>query len=62
MSQIATDKASLSVSSADTDRGLQGDNILEIRGLKTYFFTEAGVVRAVDGVDLVVKRGEVLGV
>lgn len=38
------------------------ENILEIKGLKTYFFTEAGIVRAVDGVDLVVKRGEVLGI
>jgi len=37
------------------------ENILEIKGLKTYFFTEDGIVRAVDGVDLVVKRGEVLG-
>jgi oligopeptide/dipeptide ABC transporter ATP-binding protein len=41
---------------------VENNNILEIRGLKTQFFTEAGVVRAVDGVDLVVKRGEVLGV
>jgi peptide/nickel transport system ATP-binding protein len=37
-------------------------NILEIRGLKTQFFTEGGVVQAVDGVDFTVKRGEVLGV
>ncbi len=37
------------------------ENILEVRNLKTQFFTEAGVVRAVDGVDIVVKRGEVLG-
>jgi len=37
------------------------ENILEIRGLKTQFFTEDGVVRAVDGVDITVKRGEVLG-
>jgi oligopeptide/dipeptide ABC transporter ATP-binding protein len=36
-------------------------NILEVRGLKTYFFTEAGVVKAVDGVDLSVRQGEVLG-
>lgn len=35
--------------------------LLEVRGLKTHFFTESGVVRAVDGVDLVVRRGEVLG-
>ena len=37
------------------------DNILEVKGLKTYFFTDAGVVKAVDGVDFYVKRGEVLG-
>jgi oligopeptide/dipeptide ABC transporter ATP-binding protein len=37
------------------------DQILEVRGLKTYFFTDSGVVKAVDGVDLTVKRGEVLG-
>ncbi|HEY3344502.1 MAG TPA: ABC transporter ATP-binding protein [Anaerolineaceae bacterium] len=36
-------------------------NILEVRGLKTYFFTEEGVVKAVDGVDFSVKPGEVLG-
>lgn len=38
------------------------ENILEIKGLKTQFFTEAGIVRAVDGIDMNVKRGEVLGV
>lgn len=36
--------------------------ILEVKGLKTQFFTEGGVVRAVDGVDLHVRRGEVLGI
>jgi oligopeptide/dipeptide ABC transporter ATP-binding protein len=39
----------------------QNDKILEVKGLKTYFFTEAGVVKAVDGVDFSVKHGEVLG-
>lgn len=38
------------------------ENILEVKGLKTQFFTEAGIVRAVDGIDFHVKRGEVLGV
>lgn len=38
-----------------------GDTILEVRDLKTYFYTEDGVVKAVDGVDYSVKTGEVLG-
>lgn len=37
------------------------ENILEVKGLKTQFFTEAGAVKAVDDVSIVVKRGEVLG-
>src|ERR1700683_4456618 len=36
--------------------------LLEIRGLKTHFRTDDGMVRAVDGVDLVIDRGETLGV
>lgn len=39
-----------------------GDVLLEIKGLKTHFDTRDGVVKAVDGVDLYVNRGEVLGV
>jgi oligopeptide/dipeptide ABC transporter ATP-binding protein len=37
------------------------DTLLEVRNLKTYFYTEDGVVKAVDGVDISVGRGEVLG-
>jgi len=37
------------------------DLLLRVKGLKTYFYTEDGVVKAVDGVDLSVSRGEVLG-
>jgi peptide/nickel transport system ATP-binding protein len=36
--------------------------LLEIRGLKTHFATDDGMVQAVDGVDLVLDRGETLGV
>jgi len=35
--------------------------LLEVKNLKTYFFTEDGVVKAVDGVDFYVNSGEVLG-
>jgi oligopeptide/dipeptide ABC transporter ATP-binding protein len=35
--------------------------LLEVRNLKTYYYTEDGVVRAVDGVNFEVYPGEVLG-
>ncbi len=37
------------------------DNILEIVDLKTHFFTDEGVVRAVDGVNLTIGVGESVG-
>ena len=38
------------------------DTLLDIRGLKTWFKTEDGMVRAVDGVDLHIDGGETVGV
>ena len=35
--------------------------LLEIQNLKTYFYTEDGIVKAVDGVDFSVYPGEVMG-
>lgn len=37
------------------------DPVLQVCNLKTHFTTEAGTIRAVDGVDLEVGRGEVVG-
>ena len=37
------------------------DSIFQIRGLKTQFFTSKGIVPAVDGVDITVKKGEAVG-
>ena len=36
--------------------------LLEVKDLKTYFFTERGVAPAVDGVSFTVKKGRVLGI
>jgi peptide/nickel transport system ATP-binding protein len=36
--------------------------LLQVVGLKTHFFTEKGVVQAVDGIDLALRRGETLAV
>jgi len=39
----------------------QDKMLLNIRNLKTYYFTDEGVVKAVDGVDLKIKSGETMG-
>jgi oligopeptide/dipeptide ABC transporter ATP-binding protein len=37
------------------------DVLLDVRNLRTYFYTQDGIVKAVEGVDFNVKRGEILG-
>ncbi len=36
--------------------------LIEVKGLKTYFFLDEGTVRAIDGVDFNIQRGQTLGV
>ena len=36
-------------------------HLLEVNNLRTFFYTDDGIVKAVDGVDFYVKKGEVLG-
>ena len=38
------------------------DKILEVRNLKTYFRTDAGLVKAVNDVSFSVERGKTLGI
>ena len=37
-------------------------SLLEVKDLKTYFYTDAGVAKSVDGVTFSVERGKVLGI
>lgn len=39
----------------------QDNHLLTIKDLRTYFYTEKGVVKAIDGIDLKIDRGEILG-
>jgi oligopeptide/dipeptide ABC transporter ATP-binding protein len=42
-------------------RPMTEDALLSVEDLKTYFFTEVGIVKAVDGVSVSLKAGEALG-
>jgi oligopeptide/dipeptide ABC transporter ATP-binding protein len=55
MSSIAVDKTGKKVTSEGATP------LLDVRYLKTYFYTDDGVITAVDGVDFNVARGEVFG-
>jgi oligopeptide/dipeptide ABC transporter ATP-binding protein len=54
--------ADTSEPAAPRERDPDEQPLLDVTGLKTHFHTRNGVVQAVDGVDLAVHRGEVLGV
>src|SRR3954471_21159867 len=44
-----------------TLNGATKQPLLEVKGLKTYFFTEDGVVQAINGVDFAINPGEIMG-
>src|SRR5688572_3197653 len=41
---------------------ISSDTLLRVKDLRTYFHTEDGMVKAVDGVSFEVKRGDTLGI
>ena len=46
----------------ETKAGPPSDDVLlDVRDLRTYFYTPDGIVKAVDGVDFSVERGEIVG-
>jgi peptide/nickel transport system ATP-binding protein len=60
MSEPRLDSRGLQTPSAQGS--VKSEPLLDIRGLKTYFKTDDGMVRAVDGVDITIGRGETVGV
>ena len=40
----------------------QEEKVLEVKNLKTYFYTDEGVIPAVDGVDFSLEKGETLAI
>ncbi|MBW7453355.1 ABC transporter ATP-binding protein [Paenibacillus sepulcri] len=41
---------------------VSGDIVLEVKDLTTHFHLDEGILKAVDGVDLTIKRGKTLGI
>jgi len=41
---------------------MSNDIVLDVRNIKTYYFTRRGVVKAVDGVSFQLRRGETIGI
>jgi peptide/nickel transport system ATP-binding protein len=63
-SQIQTSQTQDSLaqdSPAQISRTHNGKPLLEVKGLQTYFYTEDGVVKAINGVDFSILPGEIMG-
>ena len=59
MDIIEKDKKAIDINPKAQDDS--SDILLEVNGLKTYFYTEEGIVKAVDGVSFKIYKDEVLG-
>jgi len=57
---LATDDNTYTNDNIDTEIQMDPNLVLDVRGLKTNFYTYEGVVKALDGVTVQVKRGDTL--
>ena len=62
MSAEASSKEATATRSRSSSNGHGAEPLLEVKNLKTQFFTQDGVVRAVEDVSFYVMPGETLGV
>ncbi len=61
MNEIITDESELNIVQSDETSNNEQEVLLEVKDLKTQFFTEEGVVKAVDGISFKIFKDEVLG-
>ncbi|MDD2560923.1 MAG: ATP-binding cassette domain-containing protein, partial [Eubacteriales bacterium] len=61
--QIEKNRNRRNIPEAEYLTNMQDDgNVVEFDGLKTYFYTDIGVVRAVDGISFNIPKGKTVGV
>jgi oligopeptide/dipeptide ABC transporter ATP-binding protein len=60
--QTSQNNVPVAQNSSMPDSQPQNDQpLLQVKGLKTYFYTEDGIVKAINGVDFTIRPGEVMG-
>jgi len=59
---MSTNNERASIKLVSNNKGSCKRPLLEVRNLRVYFFTDLGVVRAVDGVSFLVNKKETLGI
>lgn len=59
---MTTETVTTPTSMSETPAGLSAEPVISVRDLETHFFTDEGVVRAVDGVNFDVHPGTTMGI
>ena len=59
---MTTETATAPTSMSEKPAGLNAEPVISVRDLETHFFTDEGIVRAVDGVNFDVHPGTTMGI